>query len=47
MGKEMKVPTSSVITPPVVETKVELKDRSVQSPPKSADLTRSEHLTQR
>src|SRR5215211_4009616 len=41
------VPTSSVITPPVVETKVERKDRLVSAPPTSGGPTRCEHLSER
>src|SRR5919112_5204908 len=40
-------PTSSVITPPVVETKVECKDRLDSASPTSACPTRSKHLLER
>src|SRR5215212_9166803 len=40
-------PTSSVITPPVVETKVERNDRLVSAPPTLASPTLSEHLLER
>src|SRR5215207_2660127 len=40
-------PASSVITPPVVETKVDRRERLVPSLPKSAGPTRSEHLSER
>ena len=40
-------PTSSVITPPVVETKVERKGRLVSAPPTLAGPARFEHLPER
>src|SRR5215212_8949337 len=40
-------PTSSVITPPVVETKVERKGRLDSASPTSACPTRSKHLLER
>src|SRR5829696_4378674 len=40
-------PASSVITPPVVEAKVDRRERLVPSLPKSAGPTRSEHLSER